>query len=110
LLQEVVPSKAAVATAPMNNQIVFARSRARMSAGWKTKLSLMVATIRYTSDSRVKTATKRSKLIIAGPLPVEATILATRTMARKAVTNWKPRRPRLSARETILEIEEEYLR
>lgn len=83
-----MPSKAAVATAAINNQMVLAKSRPRIRTGWKTKLSLMVAMIRYMSDSIVKTAAKRSKLIMAGPFPVEAIIFATKTMARKAVTNY----------------------
>jgi len=93
---------AAVATAPINIQIVFATSSPSTNAGWKTKLSLMVAAMRYINESIAKTDTKRSKLVTAGPLPVDCIILAMRIITKIAMRNWKPRRPRLSALETIV--------
>jgi hypothetical protein len=79
---------AAVATAPMKVQTAFATSKIRTIAGWNSKLSFIVAMIRYMRVSIANTATNKSKFIMAGPLPVELIILATRTITKKTMRNY----------------------
>jgi len=82
--------RAAVATPPMNVQRVLAISRPSKT-GANPKSSLNVANVRYMRETMPKSDANRSKLIMAGPLPLEAIMLATRHIVKKTMKNYSYR-------------------